>query len=164
MTTKTYKVKFRRRREEKTNYSKRLALVRYGKQRLVVRKTNKAIYLQVIAFDRHGDKVITQANSRELEKFGWKKAKRNTPSAYLAGLLCGVRAKNKNVSECILDIGFNSPILGGICFAALKGALDAGLKIPFEEKCLPTKERVYGHHVDKSLKAEIEKIKQEIMG
>lgn len=163
-TTLTYKVKFRRRREKKTNYSKRLALVVCGKPRLVVRKTNKYVYLQVIAFDRTGDRVLAQASSRELEKFGWNRAKRNTPAAYLAGLLCGARAKSKNVGECVLDIGFNSAVHGSICFAVLKGALDSGIKIPFEEKALPKEERVFGGHIDKSLKEQVEKIRNEITG
>ena len=36
-------VKFRRRREGITNYKKRLALVKSGLERVVVRKTNKRI-------------------------------------------------------------------------------------------------------------------------
>ncbi len=159
----TYKVKFRRRREKKTNYSRRLALVRGGTRRVVVRKTNKYVYLQVIEFDRNGDNVIAQANSRELEKLGWKRAKRNIPSAYLAGLLCGARAKKRNVGECILDIGFHTAVHGGICFAALKGVIDAGVKVPFEQDALPKDERIFGSHMDRALKQDVEKIKTEIL-
>ena len=162
-TTTTFKVKFRRRREGKTNYAKRLALLLSGKPRLGVRKSNRYVYLQIIEFNKQGDKTSVQANSKELENFGWKRGKRNTPSAYLTGLLCGARAKKKNISECILDIGFNSSVSGSVCFAALKGALDSGLKIPFDEKAMPKEERLLGLHMDNGLKQTVEKIKKEIL-
>ena len=43
-----YKVSFRRRREKKTDYAKRLALVKSGKFRLVVRKSNSDTYAQIV--------------------------------------------------------------------------------------------------------------------
>jgi len=158
----TFETKFRRRRERKTNYAKRLALVKSGKPKLVVRKTNKYVYLQAVSFERNGDKVIAQANSKELEKLGWKGAKRNTPAAYLTGLLFGARVRKKNVVECVLDIGFNSPVHGGVCFAALKGALDSGIKIPFDASALPKEERIFGLHISKDLKGSVEKTIEEI--
>lgn len=157
------KMIFRRRRQRKTNYARRLALVKGTKPRMAIRKTNKFVYIQGIMFNREGDRIIAQASSRELKKLGWNRAARNTPSAYLAGLLFGVRAKAKNSEEFILDIGFNSPVHGGICFAALKGALDAGIKIPFEQKALPPDKRIFGEHLNKETKTIVEKIKQEIL-
>ena len=73
MTNKaTYLVSFRRRREGKTNYKKRLALVKSGLPKLVVRKSNRYIVCQLIQFDPRGDKVLLHVNSKQLEKFGWK--------------------------------------------------------------------------------------------
>jgi large subunit ribosomal protein L18 len=43
-----YRVPWRRRREGKTNYYKRLKLIRSGKPRLVVRRTNKYIIAQIV--------------------------------------------------------------------------------------------------------------------
>ena len=163
MTKSVSKIKFRRRKENKTNYAKRLSMVIGGKPRIVVRKTNKYVYAQGVFFDRNGDKTEVQANSKELEGMGWKKAKRNTPSAYLTGLLFGTRALKKNRAEWILDIGFNSPVHGGICFAVLKGALDAGLKIPFDEKAIPKQERIAGKHLGGNAEADFGKIREAIL-
>ena len=38
--TSTYEVKFKRRNEGKTNYKKRLAMLKSGRPRAVIRKTN----------------------------------------------------------------------------------------------------------------------------
>ncbi len=139
-----YRVKFRRRREGKTNYRKRLALVKSGKPRLVVRVLNRQVIAQLIAFDPKGDRVLASASSHELKKFGWDGHPGNAPSAYLTGLLLGVRAKKAGYSEAILDIGLHTPVPGSNVYAALKGALDAGMDIPHSEEVLPSEERING--------------------
>lgn len=63
-----YKVKFRRRREGKTNYYKRYVYVLSGKIRLVVRITNKYVIAQVVKIAPKGDVVIVAAHSIELVK------------------------------------------------------------------------------------------------
>ena len=45
---KTYTVPFRRKREGKTNYKKRLGLLKSKSLRLVVRKSNKHILVQLV--------------------------------------------------------------------------------------------------------------------
>jgi len=144
----TYKVGFRRRREGKTNYGKRLEFVKSNIPRLVARVSNKFVSVQVIRFERKGDAVIAEANSRDLEKFGWIAGKKNLPAAYLAGLLAGVRAKNSGTEKAVLDIGFRTPVHGSRCFAALKGAIDSGLKVPFDASALPSQERISGKHIE----------------
>jgi large subunit ribosomal protein L18 len=57
-TGPNYKVPFKRRRENKTNYYKRFAMLKSGKPRLVIRASNKNLYLQLIEFDKKGDRVI----------------------------------------------------------------------------------------------------------
>ena len=144
----TYKVSFRRRREGKTNYKKRLGMLKSGVPRLVVRRTNKYVIVQVIEYLDKGDKTIAHANSKELEKFGWKAGKKNIPAAYLTGLLAGNRAKKANAEKAILDIGFAIPQRKGWWASALKGAIDAGLKIPAGEEALPDENRVKGTHIE----------------
>ena len=144
----TYKVKMRRRRDGKTNYKKRLALVKSGKHRFVARKTNSRIIAQVIEFNLAGDKVIASADSGELGKLGWNCAGRNIPSAYLTGLLCGKRAVEKKVTAAVFDMGFRTPVHGSIPFAVLKGAIDAKVDIPFDEKSLPSGDRISGKHIE----------------
>jgi len=143
----TYKVQFKRRSNGKTNYKKRLALVKSDKPRLVVRKTNNQIIVQVISYERPGDKVIASATSIQLKKYGWG-GNKNIPSAYLTGLLCGMRAKESKIENAILDIGFRTPVHMSVPFAALKGALDAGLNIPFDETALPKEDRITGKHIE----------------
>jgi len=97
---------FRRRREGKTNYRKRLALLKSGKPRVVVRKSNKNIRVQFALYDMNGDKIVASAIGTELKKYGWNYSLSNTPAAYLTGLLAGKRAIKKGLKEGVLDIGF----------------------------------------------------------
>jgi len=143
-----YRVPWRRRREGKTNYRRRLALIRSGKPRLVVRKTLNYIIVQVVEPAIEGDRIIAAAHSRELvKKYGWKGGTKNTSAAYLTGLLAAYRARLNGVEEAVLDIGLQDPVPGARVFAALKGALDAGLNIPHSEDILPSWERIRGEHI-----------------
>lgn len=143
-----YKVKYRRRREGKTNYYKRYRMVLSRKLRLVARKTLRYIIAQILKFDPKGDVVIASAHSIELKKkYGWKAATDNTSAAYLTGLLVGLRARAKGVEEAVLDIGLHRAVKGSRVFAVLKGALDAGLKIPHSPEILPSDERIRGEHI-----------------
>jgi large subunit ribosomal protein L18 len=143
-----YCVPFRRRREGKTNYRARRALVLSGKPRLVIRNTLKNITAQIIVAKPHGDEALASAHSRELTKnYGWKAPRGNIPAAYLTGLLCGLKAKHKGITEAILDIGLHSPSKGARVFAALKGVLDAGVYVPHSEEKLPDEKRIEGIHI-----------------
>jgi large subunit ribosomal protein L18 len=142
-----YNLPFRRRREGRTHYGKREKLVTSGIARFVIRPTNKHLGAQVIQAKPEGDFVLASAHSSELKEFGWKAPCGNMPAAYLTGLLAGRRAKANGVSEAILDIGLYSRGPGSRIFAATKGALDAGLTIPHDEKVLPKPERIKGQHV-----------------
>ncbi|MEM2546450.1 MAG: 50S ribosomal protein L18 [Candidatus Bathyarchaeia archaeon] len=149
-----YSVPYRRRREGKTNYRKRKAMIISGKPRLVVRGTLKNIIAQIVAAKPEGDKVLVSAHSRELLKnYGWKAPRGNLPAAYLTGLLCGLKAKGKGIEEAILDIGLHSPSKGSRVFAALKGVLDAGLNVPHSEEKLPDEKRIRGEHIANYAKA-----------
>ena len=140
----TYEVKFRRRREGRTDYKKRLALVKSKKLRLVVRKTNKKIIVQAVKFDPKGDITLATAESRDLKKFGWY-GTNNTPSAYLIGFLLGKKIGKK---ECVLDIGRKHPSHGNVLFAALKGAVDAGLNVPHNLEAMPSEDRLNAKVLD----------------
>lgn len=145
---------FKRRRMNITDYKKRFKLLVSGKPRFVVRVTNKRIITQIIEYQTKGDKTLIAVDSKMLDL---KNSLKNTSAAYLTGLLCGVKAKEKNVKEAILDIGLRTPTKGSRVFAALKGGVDAGLNIPHEESILPTPERIKGKNPD------FEKIKEKIL-
>lgn len=142
-----YKVPFRRRREGKTDYNARLKLVDYDKSRLVVRLSNTTATVQLIDYAPEGDITRVAAISRELSKYGWLGSTSNISAVYLTGYLCAKKALSQGHDSAILDIGLKSPIKGSKVFAALKGAVDAGLDIPYGESVLPTDDRVRGEHV-----------------
>jgi large subunit ribosomal protein L18 len=138
---------FKRRREGKTDYRKRLRLLYSEKPRLVVRKTSKHIIAQVVEFDEKGDKILVSATSQELKKFGWTGSTKNLPSAYLLGLLIGKKTVRKNIKSAVLDIGLARSVKGSRIYAVLKGALDAGLSIPHSPEILPSEDRISGKHI-----------------
>jgi large subunit ribosomal protein L18 len=144
-TTRT--VAHRRKREGRTNYKKRLTLLKSGQLRLVIRKALGSITTQVVQYNADGDKILVSANSKDLDKLGWKAHKSSLPSAYLTGLLIGVKSKKKNVKRAVLDLGLQTPISGGKLFAALKGAVDAGLDINHNKEALPSDDRIAGKHI-----------------
>jgi large subunit ribosomal protein L18 len=147
-----YRVQVRRRREGKTDYQARKAMVVSRKLRLVTRGSLKNATVQIIMAKPAGDEVLASANSKELVKlFGWKAPTGNIPAAYLTGLLCGFKAKSKGVKEAILDIGLIAPTKGAKIFAMLSGVLDAGVNVPHSEEKF-VKERYKGEQIAKYAK------------
>ncbi|KAH0572430.1 Ribosomal protein L5 [Spironucleus salmonicida] len=154
------------------------------KYRLVVRRSNKFVTCQIISAHLGGDKIHCAAYSHELPEYGLKAGLNNYAACYATGLLCARRmlAKiqmadlykgNTDVSKivpvedkdersafrCFLDIGLSRTTTGANVFAALKGAVDGGLNIPYSGKRLVTgfkngqvdakllADRIYGQHV-----------------
>lgn len=141
---KRYKMPHRRRREKKTDYRLRLSLLRSGKPRFIVRKSNNNILCQVIESNEKGDKTIVSVSSRDIKALGWKAHCGNIPSAYIVGYLC---AKKSSKKEAVFDIGTNVSTKGSAFYAALKGAVDGGLKIPHSKEILPDEKRARGGHI-----------------
>ncbi len=142
-----YKVVFRRRHQGKTDYHARRRMIRSNKHRLVVRCTGKRILVQIMQALPQGDRTIAAADSSQLKKLGWRGGVKNIPAAYLAGYLTGHLSLNNGVSSAIVDIGLSKPISGGRVFAAVKGAIDAGLDIPCSEEMFPSEKRIRGEHI-----------------
>lgn len=165
-----YRMQFRRRREYRTDYKKRLGLLKSSKPRLVVRKSLKFIRAQIIEFDKIGDKTLVAASSEQLKKYGWQFACDNLPAAYLTGLLIGKMALKKEIGEAVLDAGLATSTKGSRIYAVVKGAKDAGMKISCDEAMLPDEGRIKGTHIVahsekfKSITEEFEKIIQKIGG
>ena len=144
----SYRVQLRRRREGKTDYRARKALVLSGKPRLVARASVKNVSGQIIVAKQVGDEVLASAHSHQLEKYGWKAPTGNVPAAYLTGLLCGLKAKKAGVEEAVLDLGLVGPTKGSRLFAVLSGVLDAGVEVPHGEEIMG-KERTKAEHIAK---------------
>lgn len=151
MTTinKKYTVQYRRKREGKTDYKQRLALIKSGQPRLVIRKSQKHILIQITEYSPTGDKVKLSTHTAELKKLGWKGATANTPAAYLCGRITAKKAKEKNITKCITDLGRYTSVKGSILYAAIKGAQDYGLKLSCPETVYPDQNRIKGDHITK---------------
>ncbi len=138
---------FKRKREGKTDYKKRINLLSSNKPRLVVRKFINSILAQLIIFENNCDKVLLSAHTNELKKYGWKANTSNLPSAYLLGYLIGKKAHENNIKQAILDIGLSPSVKGSISYAVVKGAIDSNLNIPYNPDILPSDDRLQGKHI-----------------
>jgi len=67
-TGPTYVVKFRRRRENITDYKKRLKLLKSKKLRFAVRRFLNNILAQITLYNEKGDKTLLTIHSKILEK------------------------------------------------------------------------------------------------
>jgi len=99
---KRFQVKFRRRREGKTDYYARKRLVvqaknKYNtpKYRMVVRISNKDICCQIAYARLEGDRIVAAAYSHELPNYGVKVGLTNYAAAYCTGLLLARRVLQK---------------------------------------------------------------------
>ncbi len=140
-------VAFRRKREGKTNYHKKLKTLSGRKIRLVVRPSLKGLTIQLISFQSGGDRVLFGADVSALKKLGWKGNGGNVSAAYLLGYLSGKKIAKK-FPEAILDTGMFSLTKGNRIYACLKGALDAGLNVPHSPEILPPEDRFSGKHIE----------------
>lgn len=99
---KRFQVKFKRRREGKTDYYARRRLVvqdknKYNtpKYRLIVRFTNKDIICQIAYARLEGDVIICSAYAHELPRYGIKVGLTNYAASYCTGLLLARRLLTK---------------------------------------------------------------------
>ncbi|XP_068646782.1 large ribosomal subunit protein uL18-like [Aristolochia californica] len=99
---KRFQVKFKRRREGKTDYRARIRLINQDKNkystpkyRFVVRFTNKDITAQIISATIAGDIVVAAAYSHELPRYGLEVGLTNYAAAYCTGLLVARRVLKK---------------------------------------------------------------------
>lgn len=133
-----------RRRTAVTDYKKRVELLKGDMPRVVVRRSNKGVLVQLVNYEPAGDKILTSVNSNSLRKYQWA-PRSNIPTAYLTGLMLARRAKKFDVKGSVLDMGLAKPGKYSVVFAAAKGAADGGLKllnsIEFDEK------RLSGQHI-----------------
>jgi len=99
---KRYQVKFKRRRQCKTDYYARQRLIiqdknkyKTPKYRFVVRITNRDIVCQVFSADMTHDVCMVAAYAHELPRFGVKVGLTNYAAAYCTGLLLARRVNKK---------------------------------------------------------------------
>jgi len=107
---KRYQVKFRRRREGRTDYQARRFLVvqdknKYNtpKYRMIVRFTNKDIVCQIAYAKIEGDMIVCAAYAHELPNYGVKVGLTNYAAAYCTGLLLARRVLKKFKLDSIYE-------------------------------------------------------------
>ncbi|NWG10051.1 MAG: 50S ribosomal protein L18 [Nitrososphaerales archaeon] len=136
----------RRRRESKTNYRRRKAMVLSRLPFLSVFISGKNVFVQILSPRKEGDVSLASAHSRELIKFGWLGSRKSIPATYLTGLLAGLKAKGK-VDKVILYTGLRRFIPNSRITAVVKGLLDAGILVPINQDTLPSEDRLKGKHI-----------------
>ena len=156
----------RRKLEGKTDYGKRLKLLKSNSPRLVFRKTNRYIISQYITSKQAQDNVEIGINSNKLKKFGWPEefqgSLKSVPAAYLTGLMMGEEIKKKRLKVPIVDFGMLRVLSKNRGYAFLKGVVDAGIKIKCDEKQFPEEERIQGKHMREDFSKTFEQIKSKI--
>jgi len=138
---------YERRRNLKTNYAKRLALLKSGKSRIVLRVTNLYANIQYVEHNAKGDNVKLSLLSKDIKEYGWNKAFKSIPACYLTGYLFGKECLAKKLNkDTILDLGLQNAFKQGRIFACVKGINDAGLKILVDNEVYPNEDRINGKH------------------
>jgi large subunit ribosomal protein L18 len=154
----TYSQILRRLRDEKTNYRKRKTMLAGKRDFVTVSISNENTQVQIHKPELLGDKVIASAHSRYLLSKGWKGSRKSVPAAYLTGYLAGKKAIGKGAKDAILYSGTRKYTQR--MAAALKGIIDAGLKIPADPETFPADERINGEHL--KVKNDISQMKSTI--
>ena len=153
----------RRRIKGKTDYRKRLILLKGDSLRLVVRKSNRYILLQIIESKQARDSVRATFTTKELLSYGWPENKagslKSLGAAYLAGFALGKKLSGTIKSRVILDSGLTPHTKGSRLYATVKGFSDAGIEISFSETVVPPKEKIEKEDFFKNVKWALEKEK-----
>jgi len=143
----TYKVPFRRRREVRTDYRLRYKLLKSRKPLFTVRRSLRYVYVQITSPKVGGDETLLTVSSKILrDKYGWYGLK-NVPAAYLTGFIAGKLALKKGIKEAILNLGYAWNKNASIPYAAVMGAIDAGLEIPLGDDAYVDESRIKGEHI-----------------
>lgn len=142
------KVVKRRRREGRTDYLKRIKLLKSGKPRIVFRRTNKYIISQYVTSSEAKDKIVLGTSSKELLRNGWPKeaegSLKSITASYLTGFLMGKKIKGKGLEDPIVDLGMTRTIHKTKPFAFIKGLIDSGINIECKGEAFPEEERIKG--------------------
>jgi len=160
------KTQKKRRRENKTDYSRRIKLLKGGVPRLVFRKSNRYLSAQYIESSEARDIIMTGMTSKNLKKYGWpeefKGSLKSTPAAYLLGLAIGKKIIKEDLKTPIVDFGMIRSLKKNNVFAFLKGVLNAGVKIKCKEENFPSEDKIKGKNLKKDFSKTFEEIKSKI--
>jgi len=160
------KVAKRRRREHKTDYGKRINMLKGETPRIIFRKSNRYVLAQYVSSTHAQDKIEFGVSSRDLIKHGWPKdvsgGLKSIPASYLIGFSIGKRISKESLKTPILDFGMQRVLHKTKLYAFLKGLIDAGVKIKSDEKFFPDENRIKGKHMKKDFSDTFDQIKSNI--
>lgn len=156
----------RRRKENKTDYGKRIIMLKGGVPRIVFRKTNRYIIAQYVTSREAQDKVELGITSKSLIGQGWPKESQGSlksiPAAYLTGFFFGKKIIAEKLETPIIDIGMTRNLHKNKVFGFLKGLKDSGLDIKGEEQYYPEENRIKGKHLKNDFSKTFDDIKLKI--
>lgn len=130
----------------KTDYVQRLALLKPGMPRLVIRRSLNNMHVQIIVFEA-SDKTVVDVFSKSLRERGWKGHGGNLPAAYLTGYLAGLMALKQGIKQANVDIGLQISSKASCLYAAAAGVKDAGIAVSIGKEVLPSMDRIKGKHI-----------------
>jgi large subunit ribosomal protein L18 len=155
MESRIMKTLKRRRKENKTDYGKRIKLLESEKPRIIFRKTNRYIISQYVISKESKDRILLTINSKELLKYGWPKENKGSlksiSAAYFTGSLIGKKILQKKLEKPIIDVGMNRAIHKTKIYAFIKGLIDSGLEIKHTKEIFPEDNRIQGKHLKKQI-------------
>lgn len=116
---------------------------------MAIRVSGKNVSAQFLKPTVTGDLVLSSAHSHALRKLGWTGSLKSVPACYLLGLWAGKNAKQKGIESAYLYNGVSPFVKGSRISAFVKGVIDGGVEIPFDEDAMPSDERLRGEHIAK---------------
>ncbi len=153
----------RRRKEFRTDYKKRFALLKSGLPRIIFRKTNRYLIAQYVKSKEAQDKIVFGIDSKKLLKYGWpeKESIKSISACYLTGYLIGKKILLKKLEEPILDFGMARVLHKTGIYAFIKGLIDSGIKIECSKENFPDESRIKGGHLKNKIPFDEIKLKIE---
>ena len=153
----------RRRREHKTDYGKRIKILKGNVPRIIFRKSNKYVIAQYVSSKEAQDKVEFGMSSKDLLKHGWPEENQGSlkslSASYLLGLLMGKKIVKESLETPIVDFGMQRVLHKTKTYAFLNGLVNAGVKIKYDEKFFPEEDRIKGKHMKKDISSSFEQLK-----
>jgi large subunit ribosomal protein L18 len=160
------KTQRRRRTENKTDYKKRMGLLKSGTPRIVFRKTNKYIISQYVISKEAQDSVKFGITSKELLKYGWPKkfegSLKSIPASYMTGFLMGKQIIKNKLQSPIIDFGMIRVLHKTKLYAFIRGLIDSGIEIQCKEEAFPEEERIHGENLKEDFSKTFKEVKSKI--
>lgn len=155
-----------RRKQNKTDYLKRLNLLKGKCPRVIFRKTNKYLIAQYAISREAQDSIEIEVNSKKLLMKGWPKefagSLKSIPASYLTGYLMGILIKKEKKETPIVDFGMMRVLHKTKAYAFLKGLKESGVKIVCDEEFFPNEEKIIGKNMKKDFSKYFQEIKNKL--